>query len=108
MADWKRKSVLKIEIRSNLLNQSLEGKFAVEQFSRLLVATNLPQGHGTWAVTMGFLDSAGGWSGLPGSLGCQLLTRSLASSRFTSSLLGSCHDENRSIFFASFLGCVFT
>ena len=101
-ADWKHKSVLK-----SSLNQMLEGKFVDEQFSRLLVATNLPQGHGTRAVTMGLLDSTGGWSGLPGSLGCQLLARSLASSRFTSSLLGSCHDENRSIFFASFLGCVF-
>merc|ERR1712110_1304228 len=45
-----------LEILSDLPNQTLEGKFADEQFSRLLVATNLPQGHGTRAVTMGFLD----------------------------------------------------
>ena len=32
-----------------------------------------------------------GLSGLPGSHGCQLLARSLASSRFKNRLLGSCH-----------------
>merc|ERR1711874_849557 len=50
--------------------------------------------YGTRTVTMRLLDTTGGRSGLPGSLGGQLLTRGLASGGFTSSLLGSCHDYN--------------
>ena len=38
-ADWKHKSVLKSLVAS--LNQMLEGKFADEQFSRLLVAMRI-------------------------------------------------------------------
>merc|ERR1711881_123158 len=95
---------IRLEILGNLPDQTLEGQLADEQFGRFLVATNFSEGHGTRTVTMGLLDSSGGWSGFPGCLGCQLLARSLASCRFTSSLLGSCHDYNRSIILASFLG----
>ena len=41
---------------------------------------------------MGLLHPSGGGSGLPGSLGGQLLPGSLSSGRLASGLLSSCHD----------------
>ena len=40
---------------------------------------------------MGLLDASGGWGGLTGSLGGELLTRSLSSGGFTGGLLGTGH-----------------
>lgn len=80
-----------LEVLGDLTDQTLEGQFADEKLSALLVTTDLPQGDGSRPVTMGFLDSTGGWGGLSCSLGGQLLTWGLASSGFTSGLLSTCH-----------------
>lgn len=44
-------------------------------------------------VTMRLLDTTGRGGTLTGSFGGQLLTRSLSSSGFTGSLLGTSHDD---------------
>ena len=43
---------------------------------------------------MGLLDAAGGWGGLPGGFGGQLLARGLATGGLASGLLGTSHLEN--------------
>ncbi len=80
-----------LEILGDFSHQTLEGQFADEQFRALLVATDFSQSHGSRPVSVGFLHSAGGRSGLSGSLGGELLPGSLSSGGFTSCLLGSGH-----------------
>ena len=80
-----------LEILGDFTNKTLEWQFADEKFSRFLVSTDLTESDCSWPVTMGFLDSSGGRSRLPRSLGGKLLTRSLSSGRFTGCLLGTCH-----------------
>ena len=80
-----------LEILGNLTDQALEGQLADQQLSRLLVATDLTQSHGSGAITMGLLNSAGGRGTLAGSLSGQLLARSLSSGRLTGGLLGTSH-----------------
>ena len=80
-----------LEILCDFTNKTLEWQFADEKFSRFLVSTDLTESDCSWPVTMGFLDSSGGRSRLPRSLGGKLLTRSLSSGRFTGCLLGTCH-----------------
>ena len=85
-----------LEVLSDLTDQTLEGQFADQQFGALLVSSDFSESHCSWPVTMGFLHSASGRSGLPRSLGGQLLARSLSSGRFTSGLLGTSHcDESK-------------
>jgi len=72
------KAQVSLEVLGDLADQTLEGQLADEQLSRLLVATDLTQGDGTRAVTMGLLDAAGGGGRLAGSLGGQLLSGRLA------------------------------
>ena len=80
-----------LEILGDFTDQALEGQLADEQLSGLLVTTDLTKGNGTGTVTMGFLDSTSSRGTLASSLGCQLFARRFATSRFTSSLLGTGH-----------------
>ena len=82
-----------LEVLGDLTDETLEGELADEKLGGLLVTTDLTKSHGTGAVTMGLLDSAGGRGGLPGGLGGQLLAGSLSSGGFTSGLLGTGHCE---------------
>jgi len=88
------KPEISFEILSNLSYESLEGQFANKQLGGFLVTPNFTKGHGTGTITMGFLDSSGGRSALPGSLGGQLFPGSLSSGRFTSGLLCTSHDSS--------------
>jgi hypothetical protein len=74
----------------DLPEQPLEGKLADEKIWGLLVLAGLSQGNSAGTVSV-LLGVAGGWGGLAGSLGRELLARSLASSRLASGLLGACH-----------------
>ena len=74
----------------DLPEQPLEGKLADEKIWGLLVLADLSQGNSAGTVSV-LLGVAGGWGGLAGSLGHELLARSLASSRLASGLLGACH-----------------
>ena len=80
-----------LEVLGDLTDETLEGELSDQEFGRLLVSSDLSKGDGSWSVTMRFLHSAGGWGALSGSFGRQLLSWSLASSRFTGGLLGSSH-----------------
>ena len=62
-----------------------------DEFSVLLVTTDLTESHSSRPVPRGPLDSTGGRGALTSSLGGQLFTRSLSPSRFTGCLLGTCH-----------------
>jgi hypothetical protein len=46
-----------LEILGNLTNQTLEGKFADEEFSGFLVSPDFTEGDGTGPETMGLLDT---------------------------------------------------
>jgi len=80
-----------LEVLGNFTNQTLERKLTDEQFSGLLVTTDLTKGHSTWPVTMRFLHSTGRWRTLPRRLSSQLLSRRFTSSGFTGCLLGTSH-----------------
>ena len=80
-----------LEVLGNLSHQTLEGELADEQLSGLLVSPDLSQGDGSRPVPVGLLHSSGGRSRFASSLGGQLLTGGLASSGFTSGLLGTSH-----------------
>ena len=80
-----------LEVLGDLTDQTLEWQLADEQLCGLLVTTDLTESDCSRPVTMGLLDTSGGGGGLPCSLGGQLLTWSLSSSRFTGGLLGTSH-----------------
>lgn len=80
-----------LEVLGNLAYQTLEGKLADEKLGRLLVSTDLAKSYGSWPVTMRFLHASGGRCALASRLGGQLLPGSLASRRFASCLLRTCH-----------------
>jgi len=82
---------VRLEVLGDLTNQTLEREFADQEFSRLLVATNLTESDSSWLVSVGLLDTSGGGGRFAGSLGCKLLTRSLATSGLTGSLLSTSH-----------------
>jgi hypothetical protein len=81
-------SQVALEVLGDLTDQTLEGQLADEEVGGLLVPTDLPEGDGTWAVTVGLLHTSGGRRGLTSGLGGQLLTRGLSSGGFTSGLEG--------------------
>jgi histone H3 len=80
-----------LEVLSDLTNKTLERELADQEISRLLVTTNLTKSDSSRAVTVGLLDTSGGWGRLASSLGGELLTRSLSSGGLTSGLLGAGH-----------------
>ena len=82
-----------LEVLSNLTNQALEGQLTDQQFSGLLVATDLTESNSTGPVPMRLLDTSGRGCRLTGSLGGKLLTGGFASSGLTGSLLGTGHCE---------------
>jgi len=82
-----------LEVLSDFTHKSLEGQLADKQFSALLVATDFTKGDGTRPVPVGLLDTTSGRSRFTGSFGGQLLARSLSSSGFTGSLLGTSHGD---------------
>ena len=85
-----------LEVLGDLTDQTLEGELADEKLGGFLVATDLAEGDGAGAITMGLLDSAGGRSGFAGSLGGQLLAGRLASGGLAGGLFGAGHcDEEK-------------
>jgi len=79
------------EILSDFPHQTLEGELPDQQLGGLLVSSDLPESHSSGPVSVRLLHSSGGGSGLPGSLGGQLLPGSLTSGGLTSGLLGTGH-----------------
>jgi hypothetical protein len=71
--------------------QTLEGELADEKLSALLVATDLTESDGTGLVAVRLLDTTGRRGALAGSLGGELLARSLATSGLAGGLLSASH-----------------
>ena len=84
-------SEIRLEVLSNLTDETLEGELSDEKLSGLLVATDLTESDGTGLVAMGLLDTTGGRGGLARSLGGELLAGSLATSGLAGSLLSAGH-----------------
>ena len=82
-----------LEVLGNLPHKSLEGQLADEELGGLLVSPDLPEGDCARPVSVRLLHASCGGCRFSGSLGGQLLSWGLASSRFTSGLLGTCHVE---------------
>jgi histone H3 len=80
-----------LEVLGDLTDETLEGEFPQEELGGLLVTTDLTKSDRAGPVSMGLLDSSGGWGALTGSLGSQLLSGGLSSGGFTGGLLGTSH-----------------
>ena len=80
-----------LEVLSDLTDETLEGQLADKELSRLLVATDLTESHGTGAKAVSLLDATRGGGSLTRSLGGDVLTGGLATGGLTSGLLGSSH-----------------
>ena len=77
-----------LEILGDLTHKTLEGELADEEVSAFLVPTDLTEGDGSGAVTVGLLHTSGGRGRLASSLGGKLLAGSLSSGGLTGGLLG--------------------
>lgn len=84
---------IRLKILCDFTDETLERQLANQQFSALLVTTDLAESHRSRPVTMWLLHASCGRSALPGCLGCKLLPWSLTTGRFASGLLRTCHDE---------------
>ena len=80
-----------LEVLGDLTDKTLEGQLADQELGGFLVTTDLTESDGSRPVTMGLLDTSGGWCTLASGLGGQLLAGSLSSGRFTGGLLGTSH-----------------
>ena len=80
-----------LEVLGNLTDKALEWQLADEKLSGLLVTSDLTESDSSRSVSVGLLDTSGGRSGFAGSLGGELLARSLTSSGLTCGLLGTGH-----------------
>jgi hypothetical protein len=80
-----------LEVLSDLTHKSLERELADEELSGLLVSPDLTESHGTGAVSVGLLHASSSGSGLSSSLGGELFSGGLASSRFAGSLFRTSH-----------------
>ena len=80
-----------LEVLGNLTDKTLEGELTDEKLGRLLVTPDLTESNCARPVTVGLLDTPGGWGRFAGSLGSKLLPWCLATSGFTGSLLGTSH-----------------
>jgi len=80
-----------LKVLGNLTDKTLEGELADKELGGLLVATDLTESDSSWLVSVGLLDTSGRWRGLASGLGGELLTRGLATSGLTGSLLGTGH-----------------
>ena len=81
-----------LEVLTDLADETLEGQLADEEVGRLLVTTDLTEGDGSGAITVGLLDTSGGGGRLAGGLGGELLAGGLASGGLAGGLLGTSHD----------------
>ena len=87
-------SEIGFEVLCNLPDETLEGQFADQQLSRLLVTPDLTESHCTGPVPVGLLHTPGGGGGLAGSLGGKLLPGGLASGGLPGGLLGTSHFDS--------------
>jgi len=84
---------IRLEVLSDFPDEPLEGELPDQQLGGLLVLSDFTEGDSSGAEAMRLLDAScrRRSCGLPSLLGGELLARSLASSRFASSLLSASH-----------------
>ena len=82
---------IRLEVLSDFTDQALEGQLADEKLGALLVTADLAKSDRARPVTMGLLHSTSSRCTLAGGLGRQLLSRGLATGRFTCRLLCTRH-----------------
>lgn len=63
-----------LEVLGDFTDQTLEGEFADQELSRLLVATDFTESDGSGLVSVRLLDTTSGWGGFASGLGGKLLT----------------------------------
>ena len=80
-----------LEVLGNFTNETLEGGLADEKLGGLLIFTDLTEGNGTGAVTVGLLHTSVCRGGLASGLGGELLAWDLSSGGSTGGLLGTGH-----------------
>ena len=83
------------KLLGNFTDQTLERKFAEQEFRVFLIFTDFAQGNSTGAVAVGFFDTAGGRGGLAGTLGGQLFSGSLPPGGSSGGLFRAGHDRGR-------------
>ncbi|KAL7429121.1 hypothetical protein ACHAXM_001547 [Skeletonema potamos] len=83
------KPQIRLEILSNLTNETLEGCLADQKVGGLLILADLTKSDGTGTITVGFLHSSGGGGGLASGLGGELFAGGFSSGGFTCGLLGA-------------------
>ena len=82
---------VRLPLLGNFADESLEGELSDKKLSRLLVSSNFTEGDGAGSVSVGLLDTSGGWGGLASGLGGKLLAGSLSSGGLAGGLLSSGH-----------------
>ena len=82
---------IRLEVLGDFTDQALEGQLADEKFGALLVTADLAKSDCARPVTMGFLHSTSSRCTLASGLGRQLLSRGLATGRFSCCLLCTRH-----------------
>ena len=87
-------SKITLEVLGDLTDETLERKLSDEEVGTLLVTTDLTKSDGSGSVSVGLLNSSGGRGRLAGSLGGELLARSLSSGGLAGGLLGSGHFDD--------------
>ncbi|KAL7471680.1 hypothetical protein ACHAXS_011965, partial [Conticribra weissflogii] len=85
------KTKIALEVLGDLANETLEGKLTDQEIGRLLVATDLSEGHGSWTITVGLFNASSSGCGLAGGLSGELLAGCFSSSGFAGGLLGASH-----------------
>ena len=84
---------ISLEVLGDFTDKTLEGEFADEELSALLVTADLTESHGTGPVPVGLLDTSCGRGGLASCLGGELLAWGLASGGLACGLLSTSHGE---------------
>jgi histone H3 len=85
-------SEVRLEVRSDLSNESLERKLSNEELSGFLESSDFSEGDGSWSESVWFLHTSGsGGGGSLLGLGSDVLSWSLSSLLLSSGLLGSGH-----------------
>ena len=83
------------EVLSNFPHQTLEGKFANQKFSGLLITSNFTECPSTRPVTMRFLHPSSRGRTLASGFCSELLPRCFTTGLFAGSLLCTSHSEPR-------------
>jgi hypothetical protein len=80
-----------LEVLGNLTDKALEWQLADQKLGGLLVTSDLTKSDGSRSVPVRLLDATRGRRGLACGLGCQLLSRGLATGTLACCLLSACH-----------------